>query len=104
LANSKEALQAAIDASGNVASQNGETVLLRELHTNTDGSAPSQVEEEGSSTAIAGTQTRGRGRVRGRRQPSNTPASAGTATTILVVILQQAGVELRLSESCTVSP
>jgi hypothetical protein len=47
LTNSKEALQAAGDASGKVVSQNGETVLLRELHTNTDGSAPSQVEEEG---------------------------------------------------------
>ncbi|KAN0086624.1 hypothetical protein V8E54_000312 [Elaphomyces granulatus] len=43
LTNSKEALQAAGDASGKVVSQNGETVLLRELHTNTDGSAPSQL-------------------------------------------------------------
>jgi hypothetical protein len=83
LANSKEALQAAVDASGNAASQNGETVLLRELQTNTDGSAPSQMEEEGSSTAISGTQTRGRGRGRGRRQPDNTPASAEAATTVI---------------------
>jgi hypothetical protein len=82
LANSKEALQAAVDASGNAASQNGETVLLRELQTNTDSSAPSQIEEEDSSTAIPGTQipgTQTRGRGRGRRQPDNTPASAGAA-------------------------
>jgi hypothetical protein len=87
LANSKEALQAAVDASGNASSQNGETVLLRELQTNTDGCAPSQMEEEGSSTAISGTQTRGRGqgrgrgRGRGRRQPDIAPASEGEETT-----------------------
>ena len=88
LANSKEALQAAVDASGNAASQNGETVLLRELQTNMDSSAPSQIEEGDSSTAISGTQisgtqTRGRGRGRGRRQPDNTLASAGAAITAI---------------------
>lgn len=69
LANSKEALQAAIDASGDVVSNHGEMILLKELHA-TNRSASSRVGEEGCST-VAGT----RGRGKHGKQARNTTTS-----------------------------